>query len=142
MAILGANGAGKTTLLKILAGQLEYDGGQVTVAKGRRLGVIDQIPVYPAGWSVEQVLRSAYAEIENLRQEMARLEEQMSRGQADAALLARYGEAEQRLESLAGTSWIIRWIRWQTACRSAGRCGGSPSPCSPAGSRPGSTSPG
>ena len=102
VAILGANGAGKTTLLKILAGQLEYDGGQVTVAKGRRLGVIDQIPVYPAGWSVEQVLRSAYAEIENLRQEMARLEEQMSRGQADAALLARYGEAEQRLESLGG----------------------------------------
>lgn len=57
MGLLGRNGAGKTTLFKILTGELDYDEGQVTVGQGRRVGLISQIPVYPAGYTVEDVLR-------------------------------------------------------------------------------------
>ena len=58
--LIGANGAGKTTLFKILTGELDYDEGQVTVAQGRRVGLISQIPKFPAGYTVEDVLRTAY----------------------------------------------------------------------------------
>ena len=52
VGLLGKNGAGKTTLFRILTGELEGDEGQVTIGQGRRLGLISQIPVYPAGYTV------------------------------------------------------------------------------------------
>ena len=61
VAIVGYTNAGKSTLFKILTGELDYDEGTVTVGPGRRVGLISQIPVYPAGYTVEDVLRSAFA---------------------------------------------------------------------------------
>ncbi|MCL1928118.1 MAG: ATP-binding cassette domain-containing protein [Treponema sp.] len=40
--IIGANGAGKSTFLKILAGEAEYDKGEIAVSKGQRLAVLSQ----------------------------------------------------------------------------------------------------
>ena len=56
VAIIGRSGAGKTTLFRILTGQEEADSGQVIIPAGKRLGLISQIPVYPAGYTVEDVL--------------------------------------------------------------------------------------
>ena len=61
VGLLGRNGAGKTTLFKILTGELDYDSGEVTIASGKRLGLISQIPVYPPEYTVEEVLRTAFA---------------------------------------------------------------------------------
>ena len=61
VAILGRNGCGKTTLLRILTGEMDYDDGEVYVNPAKRIGLISQIPVFPDGWRVEEVLRSAYA---------------------------------------------------------------------------------
>ena len=47
--LLGPNGCGKTTLLRILTGVLDSDEGEVMTAPGKRMGLISQIPVYPAG---------------------------------------------------------------------------------------------
>ena len=44
------------------------------VGQGRRVGLISQIPVYPAGCTVEDVLRSAFARLESLAEEMRALE--------------------------------------------------------------------
>ena len=63
VGLLGKNGAGKTTLFRILTGELDYDSGEVQIASGRRLGLISQIPVYPAGFTVEDVLRSAWVSL-------------------------------------------------------------------------------
>ena len=40
VGLLGKNGAGKTTLFRILTGELDYDAGEVSIASGRRLGLI------------------------------------------------------------------------------------------------------
>ncbi|WP_319585084.1 ATP-binding cassette domain-containing protein [uncultured Pseudodesulfovibrio sp.] len=42
LALTGPNGCGKSTLLKVLAGEIEPDGGQVTVTKGARVGYVAQ----------------------------------------------------------------------------------------------------
>ena len=60
MGLLGKNGCGKTTLLRILTGQLDWDEGEVVLAPDKRVGLISQIPVYPAGYTVEDVLDTAF----------------------------------------------------------------------------------
>ena len=102
VGLLGKNGAGKTTLFKILTGELDYDEGAVTVGQGRRVGLISQIPVYPPGHTVEDVLRSAFARLEKLAREMESLTERMAAGETDPALLRRYGALSERFEVFGG----------------------------------------
>ena len=63
VAIRGRNGCGKTTLLKILTGEMDYDEGEVFVNPNKRLGLISQIPRFPDGYTVEDVLRSAFRDL-------------------------------------------------------------------------------
>ena len=102
VGLLGRNGAGKTTLFKILTGELDYDEGTVVVGQGRRVGLISQIPVYPAGCTVEDVLRSAFARLESLAEEMRALEARMAAGESDPAILKRYGTLSERFEAFGG----------------------------------------
>ncbi len=87
VAILGRNGCGKTTLFKILTGEMDYDDGEVYVNPNKRLGLISQIPVFPAGFTVEDVLRSAFAQVSAAKRKMEALEEAMALGATEAQLL-------------------------------------------------------
>ena len=102
VGLLGKNGAGKTTLFKILTGELDYDEGQVTIATGRRLGLISQIPVYPAGYTVEDVLRTAFSRLQTLAEEMRALENRMAEGDSDPSVLRRYGALSEKFEAFGG----------------------------------------
>ena len=102
VGLLGKNGAGKTTLFRILTGELDYDEGQVMVATDRRVGLISQIPVYPDGYTVEDVLRSAFERMFRMKEEMDRLTEQMAAGDSSSQTLKRYGELTARFEGLGG----------------------------------------
>ena len=102
VGLLGRNGAGKTTLFKILTGELDYDECQVTVAQGRRVGLISQIPVYPAGYTVEDVLRSAFARLHALAEEMESLAARMAAGESDERILKRYGALSEKFEVFGG----------------------------------------
>ncbi|WP_300412577.1 ribosomal protection-like ABC-F family protein [uncultured Oscillibacter sp.] len=102
VGLLGRNGAGKTTLFRILTGELDHDEGQVSIADRHRLGLISQIPVYPAGYTVEDVLRSAFRRLESLAREMEALEGRMAAGESDPALLRRYGSLSERFEVFGG----------------------------------------
>ena len=86
VGLLGRNGAGKTTLFKILTGELDYDEGSVVIGQGRRVGLISQIPVYPAGYTVEDVLRSAFSRLESLAEEMRILYVAMTRAKEKLTL--------------------------------------------------------
>ena len=80
VAILGRNGCGKTTLFKIITGEMDYDGGEVYVNPNKKLGMISQIPHFPLGYTVEDVLRSAFREIIAAKKKMEALEKAMEQG--------------------------------------------------------------
>ena len=86
VAILGRNGCGKTTLFRILTKEIDFDEGEVYVNPNKRLGLISQIPVFPEGYNVEDVLRSAYSELQRVQKRMHRLEEMMQSGVSEAQL--------------------------------------------------------
>ena len=102
VGLLGKNGAGKTTLFRMLTGELEPDEGEIQLGAGRRVGLISQIPVYPAGYTVEDVLRSAFARMYRMKDEMDALALAMEQGTSDEATLRRYGELNARFEGLGG----------------------------------------
>ena len=101
VAILGRNGCGKTTLFNILTGQMDYDAGEVFVNPHKRLGLISQIPRFPEGFTVEQVLRSAYRELMQIKAKMEQLETQMASG-ASRELLSQYDALSNRFQSGGG----------------------------------------
>ena len=101
VAILGRNGCGKTTLFNILTGQMDYDDGEVYVNPHKKLGLISQIPVFPEGFTVEDVLRSAYADLMRTRQKMELMECQMAKG-ATQEQLREYDMLTNRFQSGGG----------------------------------------
>lgn len=102
VGLLGRNGAGKSTLFKILTGEMDYDEGEVVIAKGRRLGLISQIPVYPVGFTVEDVLNTAFSRHQKLAEEMAALAAAMAAGDSSELTLKRYGELSAKFEGIGG----------------------------------------
>lgn len=103
VALLGANGAGKTTLLKLLTGQLEPDEGEIALPASKRLGLISQIPVYPDGYTTEDVLNSAFRHLDALRAKMRALEKTMETDASDAVLRS-YDRLTADYERLGGYS--------------------------------------
>ena len=101
VAILGRNGCGKTTLFNILTGQMDYDDGEVYVNPNKRLGLISQIPKFPEGFTVEDVLRSAYAGILKVKKQMEALEQEMLTG-ATVEQLRQYDNLTNRFQSGGG----------------------------------------
>ncbi len=101
VAILGRNGCGKTTLLKILTGEMDYDDGEVFVNPNKRLGLISQIPRFPDGYTVEDVLRSAYQDLLAAKRKMEILEHRMAEAVTDD-LLREYDALVNRFQAGGG----------------------------------------
>ena len=86
VAILGRNGCGKTTLFRILTKEIDFDEGEVYVNPNKRLGLISQIPIFPEGYNVEDVLRSAYRELQQVQKKMRQLENMRQAGATESQL--------------------------------------------------------
>ena len=101
VGILGHNGCGKTTLFRILAGEIGWDEGEVMVAPSKRLGLISQIPVYPDGWTTEDVLRSAHKRLYEISDRLDELRLLMEHDQSPA-LLQEYDRLSDDFRRLGG----------------------------------------
>ncbi len=86
VGILGINGSGKTTLFKLLTGELYPDSGDIVIAKGKRLGLISQIPSFPQGATTEEVLRSAFSELLDMQERINDIARRMETEHTDALL--------------------------------------------------------
>lgn len=101
VGLLGPNGCGKTTLLRILTGAIDYDEGEVVLAPGKRLGLISQIPVYPEGYIVEDVLSTAFSSLHDMERELGELAARMGE-EHSPELLSRYDRLSAAFESAGG----------------------------------------
>ena len=101
VGLLGRNGAGKTTIFRILTGQVDTDEGNVFIAPGKRLGLISQIPVYPEGYTVHDVLDTAFSRLHDMEREMAELAAKMGEDAAPE-IMARYDKLTVAFEAGGG----------------------------------------
>ncbi len=110
MCVIGRNGEGKTTLLRVLAGELEQDGGSFQVVGKRTYGYLSQdVPTF-SGTVLEEML-SSRKDILELSLKMKILEERMAAlaiskagGEADnlESVMDDYARATARFESMGG----------------------------------------
>ena len=103
-AIVGINGAGKSTLLKIIVHQMDADGGEVILSKGKTLGYLAQHDavssentIYEELLSVKQDILDMEKKIRSLEQEMKTLE-----GEALTAVLETYNRLNTEFEHRNG----------------------------------------
>ena len=99
--LVGPNGAGKTTLLRLLAGVDAPERGSVTLGAGDRVGYLPQEPPGP-DLTIDRLLGAALGEVWRLHGELERLERRLG----EPAMLARYGEAQERFGALDG--WALQ----------------------------------
>ncbi len=108
VALSGPNGAGKTTLLRILAGETEKHGGELSFAKGTRVALHDQRPPLEQALSLREYVLAGARDLVELEEELRRLEQAMAAGDHEQATLNRYAEAQARLEHAGGYGWRDR----------------------------------
>ncbi len=104
MSLSGRNGSGKTTLLRTLAGELTPDEGTISLGRGARVALHDQRPPRERS-RLRDYVTGGLRWILEIERELERLEARMAGGDAGAATLAAYADAQARLEHAGGYRW-------------------------------------
>ncbi len=115
VGIIGANGSGKSTILKLIAGietlniyqgstSRGYDEGWISITKGATTAYLEQIPKFPDGLRVIDILSLAFGEIYSIESEMRELEDKMKNldGILLEKVLKQYSEIQQLYEVKGG----------------------------------------
>ncbi|AFL80302.1 ATPase component of ABC transporters with duplicated ATPase domain [Aequorivita sublithincola DSM 14238] len=78
VGLVGKNGAGKSTLLKIIAGEQEYDTGQIATDKEISIGFLKQDIDFQKGRNVLEESYEAFTEIKRLEKQLAEINTQLA----------------------------------------------------------------
>ena len=105
IGVLGANGSGKSSLLRIMAGIDTHVGGDVLLAPGATVGMLDQEPqldetrtVYE---NVEDGMRDTRDLLDRFNAISARLGEPLDADEMESTL-AEMGEVQERIDAIDG----------------------------------------
>ncbi len=84
LGIVGVNGAGKSTLLRIIAGTTEPSGGNVYIAKGKTVGMLEQNAMLESDKTLTEEMANAFSECQRIEKRLSELQEEIE-GKANAA---------------------------------------------------------
>ena len=77
IGLVGANGEGKSTFMNIITGKLQPDEGKVEWSKRVRVGYLDQHSVLEKGMTIRDVLKSAFAFLFEMEEQMNQICDRM-----------------------------------------------------------------
>ena len=101
LALVGPNGAGKTTMLNIITGKEDADDGRIILAKGAKLGYLEQEAIEMGERPIFEEVLSAQHEILNQERHMRELETSLGENPTEQQL-ASYGRARDQYEAMGG----------------------------------------
>jgi len=96
LALVGENGSGKSTVLRVLAGELDHDGGSVRVAESCEL--LAQETSLPLNFTVDQVLEAALAPVRALEAELDQRALELERDPHSEDVAVAYAQVLARAE--------------------------------------------
>ena len=98
--LVGPNGCGKTTLLRIAAGLDGPDEGAVAIARGTRIGFLEQELLTEVPGTVEEHARGAAGHLRELEERLRALEPLLATG--DTAALEAYADLQHHFDHAGG----------------------------------------
>jgi len=78
IGLVGKNGAGKSSLLKIVAGESESDGGNVSMPSGFRIGYLPQDMDFACGKTVMGEAKSVFKEVNEVNEKIDGINDQLA----------------------------------------------------------------
>ena len=113
IGIVGPNGAGKTSLIRILAGELEANGGNFNWQRGVRIGYVPQTPAQATSGTVNDEVMQAFTRLRQVEDELASsaLDIQVADDESRSAAERRYDALLKEFEALGGYDYEHRMER-------------------------------
>ncbi|TSA02055.1 MAG: ATP-binding cassette domain-containing protein, partial [Nitrospiraceae bacterium] len=105
IGVLGLNGSGKSTLLRIIGGVDKDYIGEITMAKGYSVGLLDQEPQLDKGKTVREIVEEGRADVVAILREYeavsARLGENLSPDEMEK-LIDKQAQLQEKIEAVNG----------------------------------------
>ena len=107
VGFVGKNGAGKSTMLRIIAGEQEYDSGQLAIEKETDIGFLKQDIDFEGGRTVLEESYQAFIEIKKLEAKLDEINIQLAErtdyeSESYNQLLIDLNEVQEQYEVLGG----------------------------------------
>ena len=109
VALVGRNGAGKTSLLRIIAGELEPEGGTMSLTGGTRVALHDQRPPLRRGITLGDYVGEGAAAAAELEADLRRIERRMAEGDSTRPHCATTGPPRRPSSGPAATPGARAW---------------------------------
>ncbi len=114
LGIVGVNGAGKSTLLRIIAGATEPSGGDVFIARGKSVGMLEQNAMLESDKTLADEMATAFPECVRLEETLESLHaeiEKRASGKHDAEyenMISRFSSMTERFREIGGYEYKSR----------------------------------